>query len=58
MNLGLLIGWAAAYAFFVSMPQLWLQLWTESEGADTWYYIAGFLALCICALASTHGTIW
>ncbi|TRX87841.1 hypothetical protein FHL15_011259 [Xylaria flabelliformis] len=58
INLALLIGWAAAYAFFVSVPQLWLKMWTESEGKDTGYYIIGFLLLCILALVSTHGTIW
>ncbi|KAI1772542.1 putative ABC transporter [Hypoxylon cercidicola] len=56
-NLALLVGWTAAYAFFVSVPQLWLRLWTESED-NTWYYITGFLLICIFALASTHGTIW
>ncbi|RYP57812.1 hypothetical protein DL769_009262 [Monosporascus sp. CRB-8-3] len=58
INLALLIGWAAAYAFFVSVPQLWLKWWTESDGNNTGYYIIGFLLLCIFALASTHGTIW
>ncbi|KAJ8127367.1 hypothetical protein O1611_g6267 [Lasiodiplodia mahajangana] len=58
INLALLVGWAAAYAFFVSVPQLWLKMWTESQGNNAGYYIMGFLLLCILALVSTHGTIW
>jgi len=58
INLALLVGWAASAAFFVSMPQYWLELWTESEDGSTVYYISGFLFLCVCTLVSTLGTTW
>ncbi|EHK26510.1 uncharacterized protein TRIVIDRAFT_188797 [Trichoderma virens Gv29-8] len=58
INVALLVGWTASYAFFISVPQYWLKLWTESEDGSTLYYISGFLFLCVCSLVSTHGTIW
>ena len=57
-NLVLVAGCTASYALFVTLPQYWLKLWTESDSDSTAYYIAGLLAIAFVAWASTSGTLW
>ena len=37
-NLFLLITCTASFAFFITIPQYWLQLWTESSGSNTVFF--------------------
>lgn len=57
-NLLLLISCTACYSFFIMIPQYWLQLWTESNGRDSTFYICGFLLLSVMAWTSTNGIKW
>ena len=47
-----------SYAFFITIPQYWLHLWTESGGRDTAFYICGFLFLSTMSWISTSAQIW
>ncbi|KAK8078302.1 hypothetical protein PG996_004472 [Apiospora saccharicola] len=61
------VGWAnvcqlvastATYALFITIPQYWLQMWTESGGANTAYYVSGYLVIAFMAWASTSMQMW
>lgn len=45
-------------AFFVTIPQYWLQLWTESGSERTSFYVLGFLFLSFMSWASTSAQLW
>ncbi|TGJ81726.1 hypothetical protein E0Z10_g7042 [Xylaria hypoxylon] len=45
------------YAFFITFPQYWLQLWTEA-GGSTWFYTTGYIFISIMSWASTCAQIW
>ncbi|KAL2127939.1 hypothetical protein VTI74DRAFT_9944 [Chaetomium olivicolor] len=57
-NLALLAGCTASYSFFITLPQHWLKLWTESSGQNQVFYIYGFIFLSLISWASTNGTMW
>jgi ATP-binding cassette subfamily C (CFTR/MRP) protein 1 len=46
------------YAFFVIIPQYWLQLWTESGVGNSAFYVCGYLFLSTMAWASTSAQMW
>ncbi|KAK1831127.1 ABC transporter, partial [Podospora conica] len=56
VNLVVLATCAASTAFFMTIPQYWLKLWTEkAHGASAAFYITGFLLLSLMAWISTNG---
>ncbi|KAK0708156.1 putative ABC transporter [Lasiosphaeris hirsuta] len=57
-NFVLVVLFPAIYSFFIIIPQYWLQLWTESDGNNTAFYISGFLFLSFMSWLSTNGTLW
>jgi ATP-binding cassette subfamily C (CFTR/MRP) protein 1 len=57
-NVFLLVTCTALYAFFSTIPQYWLQLWTESSGDNTGLYIVGFLFLAFMSWISTSAQMW
>ncbi|CAG8955431.1 hypothetical protein HYFRA_00010296 [Hymenoscyphus fraxineus] len=57
-NLLLLIGCGASFGFFITIPQYWLQMWTESSDNTSLFYIVGFLLLSIMSWTSTNGIMW
>jgi ATP-binding cassette subfamily C (CFTR/MRP) protein 1 len=58
MNLFFLITSTVLYAFFITIPQYWLQLWTESGGRNTAFYVGGFLFLSTMSWISTSAQMW
>jgi ATP-binding cassette subfamily C (CFTR/MRP) protein 1 len=57
-SLFLLVTCTAWYASFSTIPQYWLQLWTESSGNNTGFYIGGFLFLAFMSWISTSTQMW
>ncbi|KAF8851871.1 putative ABC transporter [Acephala macrosclerotiorum] len=58
-NILLLTGFTASHAFFITIPQYWLQLWTQSNNSSPLFWILGFLFLSIMSWASTSlGIMW
>ena len=57
-NLALVTGCTATYSLFVTLPQYWLELWTDSDSGSATFYIVGLLAIASVAWASTSGTLW
>ncbi|KAF7943713.1 uncharacterized protein EAE97_005783 [Botrytis byssoidea] len=57
-NLFLLIAYTASYAFFITIPQYYLQLWTDSSGGDTVFYVSGFLFLSFMSWITTSFQMW
>jgi hypothetical protein len=58
MNLIFLITSTVSYAFFITIPQYWLQLWTELGGTNTAFYVSGFLFLSTMSWISTSAQMW
>ncbi|KAF7874446.1 uncharacterized protein EAF02_008423 [Botrytis sinoallii] len=57
-NLFLLIACTAAYAFFITIPQYYLQFWTESDGGNTLFWVLGFLFLSFMSWITTSIQMW
>ncbi|GAB0146635.1 hypothetical protein EsHS_00007028 [Epichloe bromicola] len=53
MNIFLLLATTMSYGFFVTIPQYWLKLWTESGDKSTAFYVGGFLVLSTMSWVST-----
>lgn len=53
INILLLFGSTATYSFFITIPQYWLQLWTQSSSNRALFWILGFLFLSIMSWSST-----
>ncbi|KAI1805949.1 P-loop containing nucleoside triphosphate hydrolase protein [Daldinia bambusicola] len=45
-------------SFFVTFPQYWLKLWTDSRSSNEWLFIGGYVALYLIAWISTNGIMW
>ncbi|TVY57487.1 ABC transporter FUM19 [Lachnellula cervina] len=58
VNLVLYVTFTSSYSFFFTIPQYWLQLWTESNGSNTVFYTCGFLFLSIMSWTTTNGIMW
>ncbi|KAL2070754.1 hypothetical protein VTL71DRAFT_13780 [Oculimacula yallundae] len=57
-NLSMLVATAISYLFFIIVPQYWLELWTDSSGKGTTFYILGFMFLSIMSWVSTSIQAW
>jgi hypothetical protein len=57
MNLFFLITSTVLYGFFITIPQYWLQLWTEL-GGNTAFYVGGYLFLSTMSWISTSIQMW
>ncbi|KAH8689022.1 putative ABC transporter [Talaromyces proteolyticus] len=57
-NLFLLVSITATYAFFIIIPQYWLQLWTEADRDNTAFFVGGFLFLSTMAWMFTSAQMW
>ena len=53
-----MIACTASYAFFITIPQYWLQIWTESVGPSTTFYVSGYMFIAFMAWASTSMQMW
>ncbi|KAI1763558.1 putative ABC transporter [Hypoxylon sp. FL1150] len=59
LNFFLLSGCSASCAFFITIPQYWLELWTgENYGSSILYYVCGYLLLSLASWTSTNGMMW
>ncbi|KAI0555381.1 putative ABC transporter [Xylaria curta] len=58
INILALTVFTVLYAFFITIPQYWLQLWTEKRDKSDEFYIAGFLFLSLMSWLSTSGQMW
>ncbi|KAI0859592.1 putative ABC transporter [Xylaria cubensis] len=58
INILALTGFTVLYAFFITIPQYWLQLWTEKKDKSDMFYIVGFLFLSLMSWLSTSGQMW
>ncbi|KAI1318298.1 putative ABC transporter [Xylariaceae sp. FL0255] len=54
----LLVSTTASYAFFITAPQLWLQLWTQNREGSVSFYVSGFLFLSAMSWLSTSAQMW
>ncbi|KAI1405376.1 putative ABC transporter [Hypoxylon fuscum] len=55
----LVVSCAASHSFFVTIPQYWLELWTEKKEAQlVWYYVGGFIILSLLSWTTTNGIAW
>ncbi|KAI1150041.1 ABC transporter-like protein [Nemania diffusa] len=57
-NASFLIANTAVYSFFITIPQYWLQLWTEVGGRSTWFYVSGYLFQSFMSWAITSIQMW
>ncbi|CZR52737.1 related to multidrug resistance protein [Phialocephala subalpina] len=57
-NILLVNGFTVAYSFFITIPQYWLQLWTQSNGSSPIFWILGFLSLSVMSWALTSLQVW
>ena len=57
-NLLYLVAVTASCTLFMTIPQYWLQLWTELGGSNTRFYVFGFLFMSAIAWASTSTQMW
>ncbi|KDN60706.1 hypothetical protein CSUB01_04114 [Colletotrichum sublineola] len=57
-NLLLLLVCTASYSFFITVPQYWLQKWTEAPISQTTFYVGGYLILSLLAWTATNGSMW
>ncbi|EGP90788.1 putative ABC transporter [Zymoseptoria tritici IPO323] len=48
----------ALYAFFITVPQYWLQQWTGSDGTQTFFYVAGYIMISTLSWSSTSVQMW
>jgi hypothetical protein len=58
INLAILAGCTASYSVFITLPQHWLKLWTESGGQSQAFYVCGFVLLSLLSWTSTNGIMW
>ncbi|KAI1756695.1 putative ABC transporter [Xylaria castorea] len=58
INILALTVFTVLYAFFITIPQYWLQLWTEKKDESDVFYIVGFLFLSLMSWLSTSGQMW
>ncbi|KAL7629149.1 hypothetical protein AAE478_000668 [Parahypoxylon ruwenzoriense] len=45
----------ASYSFFITFPQYWIKVWTDSNSRNDWLFIGGYIALNLVAWISTNG---
>ncbi|KAH2977182.1 hypothetical protein KXW58_005982 [Aspergillus fumigatus] len=57
-NIFFLITSTVLYAFFITIPQYWLWLWTELGGRNTAFNVSGFLILSTLSWISTSTQMW
>ncbi|KAJ8063871.1 hypothetical protein OCU04_007725 [Sclerotinia nivalis] len=57
-NFFLLVTCTASYAFFITIPQYYLQLWTDSSGGNAIFYAFGFLFLSFMSWIATSLQMW
>jgi ATP-binding cassette subfamily C (CFTR/MRP) protein 1 len=57
-NISILVATTFSLSFFITIPQYWLQLWTESNGKSNTFYILGFLFLSSMSWLSTSAQMW
>lgn len=57
-NFLLLAFCTASYSVFITIPQYWLQRWTEAPASQTNFYIGGYLILSLFAWTATNGSMW
>ncbi|KAI1780180.1 ABC transporter [Hypoxylon cercidicola] len=48
----------ASYSFFITFPQYWIKIWTESSSSNNWVFVCGYIALNVMAWISTMGGVW
>ncbi|KAI8946261.1 putative ABC transporter [Xylaria longipes] len=58
VNMSILVACTAAYGFFITIPQYWLQLWTEAGHGHTGLYTCGFLLISFFSWLSTSIQMW
>ncbi|KAI0846774.1 P-loop containing nucleoside triphosphate hydrolase protein [Daldinia vernicosa] len=57
-NFAFMVTCTASCSFFVTFPQYWLKLWTDSRSSNEWIFIGGYIALYLIAWISTNGIMW
>lgn len=57
-NFLLLVSCTASYAFFITIPQYYLQLWTDSSSGNAALYATGFLFLSFMSWIITSLQMW
>lgn len=58
INIFYLVAITASYSFFITVPQYWLRLWTESGSSNPSLYVIGFLLLSTMSWAMTSAQMW
>lgn len=48
----------AMYSFFITVPQYWLKIWTESTQHSDLPYILGYVMLILAAWLTTNAMMW
>ncbi|KAI0135168.1 P-loop containing nucleoside triphosphate hydrolase protein [Daldinia grandis] len=57
-NFAFMVTCIASHSFFITFPQYWLKLWTDSRPSNEWIFIGGYIALYLMAWISTNGIMW
>ncbi|KAI1135027.1 ABC transporter [Hypoxylon sp. FL0543] len=57
-NFTLMVACTALCSSFVTFPQYWLKLWTDSSSTNDWAFIGGYIGLYLIAWVSTNGIMW
>ncbi|KAI1414778.1 ABC transporter [Hypoxylon sp. FL1857] len=57
-NFTLMVACTALCSSFVTLPQYWLKLWTDSSSSNDWFFIGGYIVLYLIAWIGTNGIMW
>jgi ATP-binding cassette, subfamily C (CFTR/MRP), member 1 len=57
-NVFYLVGTTAIYSFFITIPQYWLKVWTESGGGTTFFYVCGYMFFSVMSWSMTSAQAW
>ncbi|KAI1107946.1 ABC transporter [Jackrogersella minutella] len=57
-NFAILEACTTTYSFFITFPQYWLKLWTDSGSRNDWLFIGGYITLNLIAWVSTCTGMW
>lgn len=57
-NVAFMVSCTVMISFFITFPQYWLKLWTDSDLSNDWIFIGGYIALNLAAWLCTNGQMW
>ncbi|KAI1090683.1 ABC transporter [Rostrohypoxylon terebratum] len=57
-NFALMVSCIVIYSFFITFPQYWVKIWTQSRFRDEWFFIGGYIVIYLIAYVGSNGIYW